>query len=74
MSVKMAKNQDKCGLCNGNHYIKLAGEYESILSLYSDPNNFINCPKCTSHLDSRKTNQETRITNHVRIAGGSVLV
>ena len=64
MAKKLANNQVNCTVCKGNNYIKVSGYYPSILSLYNNPNNFINCPKCTSHLDSRKTTQETRITDN----------
>jgi predicted nucleic-acid-binding Zn-ribbon protein len=60
----MAKNQSNCTVCKGNNYVKKQGSYPSIIFLYKDSNNFINCPKCTSHLDSRKTTQETRITDN----------
>ena len=60
----MAVKQSNCTICKGNHYVKKEIKYSSIISLYKDENNFINCPKCTSHLDSRKTNQESRITDN----------
>ena len=56
MVVKMA-DESNCSVCNGNHYVakvKLVGE--PTLYLYSDENNYINCPICVIEKDETTDN------------------
>ena len=40
-------NFEDCSICNGNHYVaKVKPLGEPTLYLYSDENNYINCPIC----------------------------
>jgi hypothetical protein len=46
MVEKMAE-KSSCSVCNGNHYVaKVKVVNEPTLYLYSDENNYINCPIC----------------------------
>ena len=46
-NVKLITNSGNCNICNGNHYVaKVKPVGEPTLYLYSDENNYINCPIC----------------------------
>ncbi len=55
--VKFVADESNCSICNGNHYVaKVKPVGEPTLYLYSDENNYINCPICVTQKDETTDN------------------